>query len=213
MGRPICAVAPATTIAASTGPAHGTYSTPSARPRPKPLVRDAICFCGRRANGRSSSSSKRGKIRPSPIATNATSATQRIASCGRCSNDSSAEPTRVTRLKLSTSPAITRYGRDTSRLASTATVPSAVPVVPEKKITGNTGRMHGEMPVMRPPTRPINASDTMIIIRDQRRFGLVGPPKSDRAARGTGLPYLHDDPRTATGWVAPAQCRSCIPSR
>jgi hypothetical protein len=34
--------------------------------------------------------------------------------------------------------------------------------------------MHGEMPVMRPPTKPINASDTMIIIRAQRRFGLVG---------------------------------------
>ena len=147
------------------------------------------------------------------MATKAASATQRITSCGRCNSDSSAEPTSVTTLKLSTSPAITRYGRDTSRLTSTATVPSGVPVVPEKKITGNTGRMHGEMPVMRPPTRPINASDTMIIIRTQRRFGLVGSPKSDRAARGTGLPYLHDDPRTATGWVAPAQCRSCTPSR
>ena len=35
---PMDPVAPATTIAASTGPAHGTYSTPSARPRPKPLL-------------------------------------------------------------------------------------------------------------------------------------------------------------------------------
>ena len=89
----------------------------------------------------------------------------------------------MTKLKLSTRPPITRYGRDTLRLASTATAPSAVPVVPvvpvvpEKKITGNTGKMHGEMPVMRPPTRPINASDTMIIIRDRPRLDWSGPPK------------------------------------
>ena len=56
-------------------------------------------------------------------------------------------------------------------------VPSDVPVVPEKKMTGNTGRMHGEMPVMRPPTRPINASDTMIIIRGRRRLGSVRAPE------------------------------------
>ena len=31
-------VAPATTIAARTGPAQGTYSTPSASPSPKPLL-------------------------------------------------------------------------------------------------------------------------------------------------------------------------------
>ena len=43
-----------------------------------------------------------------PIATSATSATQRMASCGRCSKDSSAEPSRVTKLKLNTNPAITR---------------------------------------------------------------------------------------------------------
>ena len=35
-------VAPATTIAASTGPAQGTYSTPSARPSPKPLLPSLI---------------------------------------------------------------------------------------------------------------------------------------------------------------------------
>ena len=38
----------------------------------------------------------------------ATSATQRMVSCGRCSADSNAEPTRVTTLKLSTKPPITR---------------------------------------------------------------------------------------------------------
>ena len=40
-----------------------------------------------------------------------------IASCGRCRSDSSEVPTRVTRLKLSTSPPITRYGRSRSESA------------------------------------------------------------------------------------------------
>ena len=38
MGGPMDAVPPATTIAASTGPAHGTYSAPSVKPSPKPLL-------------------------------------------------------------------------------------------------------------------------------------------------------------------------------
>ena len=48
------------------------------------------------------------------MAVSAISPAHRIASCGRCSSDSNAVPTRVTRLKLSTSPAITRYGRRVS---------------------------------------------------------------------------------------------------
>ena len=91
-GRPMVPVAPATTIAASTGPAHGTYSTPSARPSPKPLLPEPNCFCGSLENGFSRSASNCGKINPRPITTSATSATQRMASCGRCSSDSSAEP-------------------------------------------------------------------------------------------------------------------------
>ena len=137
-----------------------------------------ICFCGMRANGRSSICSNLGKIKPRPIATSATNAIQRIASCGRCSSDSSADPTRVTRLKLSTRPPITRYGREASRFDFTATAtppPSGAAsasasalCAPEKKITGSTGRMHGEMPVMRPPTRPISAIDNMAIIRHRK---------------------------------------------
>ena len=42
------------------------------------------------------------------MATNAPSATQRIASWGRCIHDNSAEPASVTTLKLSTRPAMTR---------------------------------------------------------------------------------------------------------
>ena len=87
-------VAPAMTMAASTGPAHGTYSTPSASPSPKPLLPEPNCFCGSLENGFSSSASNFGKINPMPIITNAISATHRMASCGRCSSDSSAEPAR-----------------------------------------------------------------------------------------------------------------------
>ncbi|CFE34777.1 Uncharacterised protein [Mycobacterium tuberculosis] len=106
--NPMVAVAPATTIAARIGPAQGTYNTPRARPSPKPLLRVTICFCGIRENGFSRSCSNRGKMRPAPIATKATSAAQRMASCGRCSTDSNAEPSRVTMPKLSTRPPITR---------------------------------------------------------------------------------------------------------
>ena len=78
------------------------------QPEPETACPEPNCFCGSRENGFSRSASNCGKINPSPIATSATSATQRIASCGRCSSDSSAEPSRVTTLKLSTRPAITR---------------------------------------------------------------------------------------------------------
>ena len=47
------------------------------------------------------------------------------------------------------------------------------PCVPEKKITGSTGRMHGEKPVIRPPRKPISASVNMSVIRSRNAFGLV----------------------------------------
>ena len=60
----------------------------------------------------------------------------RNASCGRCSSESSADPASVTTLKLSTRPAITRYGRsvsDTERLVSIAV---AVPPAPPAAASG-----------------------------------------------------------------------------
>ncbi|EUA90260.1 hypothetical protein I551_3291 [Mycobacterium ulcerans str. Harvey] len=42
----------------------------------------------------------------------------------------------------------------------------APPWAPEKKTTGSTGRMHGEIPVIRPPTKPTSASVTMFTIRN-----------------------------------------------
>ena len=46
--RPMCPVAPATVIAASTGPAQGTKTAPSAIPRTNPLPPVPNRCCGKR---------------------------------------------------------------------------------------------------------------------------------------------------------------------
>jgi hypothetical protein len=64
---------------------------------------------------------------------------------------------------------MTRYGRSVSDsdlvLTAVATPPpdssSRALCAPEKKITGSTGRMHGEMPVIKPPRKPIRMSVNM----------------------------------------------------
>src|ERR1700741_5491484 len=116
-----------------------------------------------RANGRSIRCCSGGKINPRPMRVNVTRAAQRIASCGRCSAESRAEPTRVTRLKLQTRPAVTRYGRAGGVLWRVLTWPL---FKPEKNTTGSTGKMHGEIPVIRPPRNPISATGP----RDARRY-------------------------------------------
>ena len=170
----------------------------------------------------------RGKIRPRPMAVSAISPAHRIASCGRCSSDSSEVPRRVTRLKLSTRPPITRYGRslsDNAGLALTAvavpppdsaTGSERVPCAPEKKITGSTGRMHGEMPVIRPPRKPISTSVNMSVIRSRKHFGWVDiMPRRRKSPRTLGVSGAF-----AAGWAqslgrraASAPCRSCRPVR
>ena len=44
---------------------------------------------------------------------------------------------------------------------------------PEKKITGRTGRMHGDIPVIRPPTKPMITRVNMPFIRSRVRRGSV----------------------------------------
>ena len=56
---PTRCVAPTTVIAASTGPAHGTYTTPNARPSTNPPALPLGWRVPMRANGRSSSVAKR----------------------------------------------------------------------------------------------------------------------------------------------------------
>ncbi len=60
----------------------------------------------------------------------------------------------MARLKLHTRPAITRYGRVEEL---TLRVLARVLSMPDSRITGSTGRMHGEIPVISPPRNPIRA--------------------------------------------------------
>ena len=72
---------------------------------------------------------------------------------------------------------------------------SRVPSTPERNTTGSTGRMHGEMPVIRPPRNPISATVRMAAIRmTSRRDGLV--------AVGEGMVRRRFNRRGAASWRA-----------
>src|ERR1700753_2312310 len=109
---PIRPVAPATVIAASTGPAHGTYTAPRARPSTKPPWPEPTRRCGIQVNGRSSRSWTRGTIMATPTSTSTTRPTQRMMSLGSGSTLRNRVPSSVNAAKLRVSPATTRYGRD-----------------------------------------------------------------------------------------------------
>jgi hypothetical protein len=64
--NPIWWVAPTTAMVARTGPAHGTYTSRSARPVPKPPRPGAAAWPLSRENGRSSSSSRARDEQPDP---------------------------------------------------------------------------------------------------------------------------------------------------
>ena len=115
---PIFPVAPATVIAASTGPAHGTYTAPRASPRMNPPCSPVTRSCGIRAKGRSSSSSTRGKSIAIPSRTSTTRPAQRMMSCGSGSALSTRVPSSVMRLKLNARPATIEYGRSRARRAA-----------------------------------------------------------------------------------------------
>ena len=115
VSMPIRPVDPATMMAASTGPAHGTNTAPSASPTPKPLRAFDTSRCGIQEKGFSRIRSKRGTISPTPISTSTAMPTHRRMSCGRLSAPMMSEPARVTIVKLVTSPRITRYGTPAGR--------------------------------------------------------------------------------------------------
>lgn len=105
---PMRPVDPATMIAASIGPAHGTNTAPSASPTAKPLRWFETCFCGIQENGFSSSRSTAGMSRPTPMRISTAMPTQRMMSCGSPSAPRITEPTSVTSVNEVTSPRITR---------------------------------------------------------------------------------------------------------
>lgn len=107
VSTPIFPLAAAIVIAVRTGPAHGTYNSPSPSPRPKPPPLGLTFRCGSFENGFSSKRSSGGISRLSPTTDNTTSPTIRRMSSGRFSALISNEPSRVKTVKLSTSPPIT----------------------------------------------------------------------------------------------------------
>jgi hypothetical protein len=113
-------------------PAHGTYSSPTARPSPNPLLPRPTCHCGMRERGRSGMCCTRGEISPSPISVSAVRPVPRIASYGRCSSDRSADPARVNTPKLPPDPR--SPGRDgVSVLECVAVCPAALPRRPARQ--------------------------------------------------------------------------------
>jgi hypothetical protein len=104
--------------------------------------------------GFSSHSSNVGNIRAIPITASRTMPIQRMKSCGRPRSESSVEPRRVTSVKETTSPRVTRSGYLRERERSS---PVAALVAPARKMMGSIGRMHGDMPVISPPSSPMSA--------------------------------------------------------
>ena len=151
--QPMSPVAPATVTAASTGPAQGTYTAPSAMPTTKP-PRPRALFCrntgrGRYSKGLSTRCPSCGTIMPSPTSTNRVMPIQRRIPVGKPRAPSTTVPSKVMAEKLSAMPATTRKGRARSPVVTANT-------------TGSTGRMHGEIPVTTPPIRPIAANSHMV---------------------------------------------------
>ncbi len=96
-------------IAASTGPAQGTNTAPSASPTPYPLPLFVTSL--RRASlwkGFSSSCSKRGTSSPTPMAMSTAMPDPANDVLRQMQPPSRSEPTSVTSVKLVISPAITR---------------------------------------------------------------------------------------------------------
>ena len=146
-------VAPATEIAASAGPAQGTKTAPMARPTTKPPLSRAVACkppaFGSFWKGHSRASCTRGNTIPRPTRTSSAIPTFHRTSAGRPKALSSVVAKRVTRLKLVTSPPTTCHGRHREPPLTART-------------SGKTGKMQGEMPVIRPPVNPMNSVDNIL---------------------------------------------------
>lgn len=165
------------------------YKAPSPSPSRNgcpcvPRFRAAPPIAGKRANGRASKVPTDGTNIPTPTRASSTSPVHRTSPLGRPSADSSREPTSVNTAKLSARPATTNSGRRCRRHQEPAAGAGAAgadrddadnaddaapwtgstvgtPPAPAKKMTGSSGSTHGEMPVTRPPSRPISSKDVI----------------------------------------------------
>ena len=123
---------------------------------------------GRLTKGRSSRCPSWGINKPAPTRIKIANPASRRASSGRPSVLSRAVPARVATLKLTTSPATTATERRCRALVwpgSGVVWPGSTSAVPATSTTGRTGRMQGEIPAMKPATRPISRSPTTALLK------------------------------------------------
>ena len=180
-------------MAAITGPAHGTYTAPSARPRTNgPPALDGS-GCGSRVNGCCRTRCTAGTTRPSPARNSTISPAQRSTPAGRCSAVTSSDPVRVSTAKLSTRPATIRTAPPRRATATVPTVPSppgSWPGIPglvvmlpaPKKTAGSTGSTQGDTAVTAPASTPI--SSRVNTIRHTARCPWLLPSLPEAPVRG-----------------------------
>ena len=165
MRASISPVAPATVIAANTGPAQGTKTIPMARPTANPPLSRAracnLCARGRNWNGHSSSSCSFGKIIPRPTRTKRAMPSFHKISAGSPSALSKVVAKSVTTVKLVTKPPITSHGRDLEPWDTAST-------------SGRMGNIHGEIPVIRPPIKPMAMVLSMIVQPFSMGYSRIG---------------------------------------
>src|SRR5919109_2339919 len=137
-------VAESAVTAASTGPAHGTKTSPRLRPRTMPLLSVRGRVRPRRSSGRSASAASCGTSSVAATRNSRTIARFLSMSCGSPSESSSDDPMTVKTLKLPTSPRMIPYGRR--------------PEAPPASRMGRTGRTHGEIAVISPARKAIPSS-------------------------------------------------------
>ena len=161
--RPMWSVAPATVMAARTGPAHGTKTAPRAIPRTKPLPPVPADALGEAVEGPLEQVPERRHQQPEPDQHQQDQADPadgvvRQVQAGQDQAAEQGEDREAQRQaeddQVGPPPGAARAGawRFRSR---------ARPVPPPRKTTGSTGRTHGDSPVMIPPTRPISTSVTL----------------------------------------------------
>ena len=145
---PTSLFAATTVIVASTGPAHGTKTSPSAAPKRKPPPTPLGRTREKAASGRSISTAARGTSSVAAITKSSTIAAFRRKSCGSPSRSRIQAAKSVNRLKLATSPATMRTGFR--------------PDAPPASNTGSTGSTHGEIAVTMPARNPIRSRTTTV---------------------------------------------------
>ncbi len=157
-------VAASTVMEARIGPAHGTNTSPNARPMTNPLPSRLSCGIFVFWKGRSRMWPTAGMASPTPTMARVTIPAHRSRSSGKPTLDSRMPPSRVKTAKLVTSPPTTTTGRLRDRAPSCND---------EVRMAGSTGSTQGLIAVMMPETMPTMARVNMTGVRCGRAGGWV----------------------------------------